>query len=279
MAGQVVADRAILVVRDSGQSLPGLLGMNVLANIPRFAASISHLVVPDGTKFARVVARQAVCVPAQTKAYIRVVGGFQGQTALLEPMATGCGPLLVTSALVQGTVYFAAMVNPTEKDFWVQPGTRIGIVQPAKVLPKFTDIVVNANEIVVGTNSEAPTSSEPSQLPIDLTAFEGTDQELQDVKALFSRHHSVFAKSDNDLGCTMAVQHRIRTTDDVPVTMPIGASLRRNWRKSSRICRSSCSLVPSSQATVRMRVPLYWCERRRVHCGCVVTSGPSMPRP
>ena len=34
VAGQVVADRAILVVRDSGQSLPGLLGMNVLANIP-----------------------------------------------------------------------------------------------------------------------------------------------------------------------------------------------------------------------------------------------------
>ena len=178
VAGQVVADRAILVVRDAGQSLPGLLGMNVLANIPRFAASISHLVVPDGTKFARVAARQAVCVPAQTTAYVRVVGGFQGQTALLEPMATGCGPLLVTSALVQGTVYFAAMVNPTEKDFWVQPGTRIGIVQPAKVLPKYTGIVVNANEIVVGTNSEAPTSSEPSQLPIDLTAFEGTDQEL-----------------------------------------------------------------------------------------------------
>ena len=128
VAGHVVADRAILVVRDAGQSLPGLLGMNVLAYIPRFAASISHLVVPDGTKFARVADRQAVCVPVQTTAYVRVVGGFQGQTALLEPMATGCGPLLVTTAVVQGTVYFAGMVNPTEKDFWVQPGTRIGIV-------------------------------------------------------------------------------------------------------------------------------------------------------
>ena len=183
VAEQVVADEAILVVRDASQSLPGLLGMNVLAHIPRFADSISHLAVPDGTKFARERARQAVCVPAQTTAYVKVVGGFQGQTALLEPMATGYGPLLVTSAVVQGMVYFAAMVNPTEKDFWVQPGNRIGIVQPAKVLPKYTGIVVNANEIVVGTNSAAPTSSEPSQLPIDLTVFEGTDQELQDVKA------------------------------------------------------------------------------------------------
>ena len=221
VAGQVVADRAILVVRDASQSLPGLLGMNVLAHIPRFADSISHLVVPDGTKFARVAARQAVCVPAQTTAYVKVVGGFQGQTALLEPMATGCGPLLVTSAVVQGTVYFAGMVNPTEKDFWVQPGTRIGIVQPAEVLPpKDTDIIVNANEIVVGSKSVVPTTSEPFQLPIDLIAFEGTDQELQDVKALFTRHRSVFASSDNDLGCTGAVKHHIRTTDDIPVTMP-----------------------------------------------------------
>ena len=57
MTGQVVADRAILLVQDAGQSLPGLLGVNVLAYIPRFAASISHLVVPDGTKFAWVAAR------------------------------------------------------------------------------------------------------------------------------------------------------------------------------------------------------------------------------
>ena len=102
----------------------------------------------------------------------------------------------------------------------MQPGTRIGIVQLAKVLPKYTGIVVNANEIVVGTNSAAPTSSETSQLPIDLTEFDCTDQELQDVKALFSRLRSVFAKSDNDLDCTVAVQHRIRMTDDVPVTIP-----------------------------------------------------------
>ena len=117
--------------------------------------------------------------------------------------------------------YFASMVKPTEKDFWVQPETRIGIVQPAEVLPpKDTGIIVNANEIVVGTKSVVPTTSEPSQLSIDLTAFEGTDQELQDAKALFTRHRSVFASSDNYLGCTGAVKHHIRTTDDIPVTMP-----------------------------------------------------------
>ena len=37
---------------------------------------------------------------------------------------------------------------------------------------------------------------------------------------LFTRYRSVFASSDNDLGCTGAVKHHIRTTDDIPVTMP-----------------------------------------------------------
>ena len=57
VAGQVVADRAILIVRDAGQSLPGLLGMNALAYIPRFGASISHLAVPDGTTNKEYVAQ------------------------------------------------------------------------------------------------------------------------------------------------------------------------------------------------------------------------------
>ena len=60
VSGLVVAVRAILVVRDAGQSLTRLLGINVLADIPRFAVGISHLAVPDGTTFSRVASRQAV---------------------------------------------------------------------------------------------------------------------------------------------------------------------------------------------------------------------------
>ena len=55
---------------------------------------------------------------------------------------------------------------------------------------------------------------------VDLSNFPGTSDKLQQVTELFSRHANVFAKSDDDLGCTKAVQHRIRTTDDTPVVMP-----------------------------------------------------------
>ena len=214
---------------------------------PNFAAGINQHATPDGTKFARVASRQAVCAPTQTTAYMRVVGGFRGQTALLEQMAIGCGPLLVTSALVQGTVYFAGMVNPTEKDFWVQPGTRIGIVQPAELLPpKYTGIVVNANEIAVGTKSAAPTTSEPSQLPIDLTAFEGAAQELQDVKALFSRHRSIFDTPTMISGATSYTNDRRRSRYNASSTHPYYAS--GGSQVASAGARAVGAIVPSDSA-------------------------------
>ena len=69
----------------------------------------------------------------------------------------------------QGTEYFSGMGNPTVKDFWVHRHRATN----GGVAAEIHGIVVNPNEIVVGTKSAAPTTSEPSHLPIDLTAFEG----------------------------------------------------------------------------------------------------------
>ena len=85
VAGQIIADRAVLVVRDADQHVPGLLGMNVLALIPRFAAGLNVATTSDSTRFARIAARQPVCIPARTIVHLRVVGGFSQKTAVLEP--------------------------------------------------------------------------------------------------------------------------------------------------------------------------------------------------
>ena len=222
VAGTIVEDRAILVVRDSGQQLPGLLGMNVLTHIPRFAASLSQVANVDATRFARVATRRPICVPARTTAYLQTVGGFPGQTAVLEPLATGCGPLLVTTAAVHGSTFFAAVVNATESDYWVRPRTRLGVLRRGDVITGSVGVDVSTHEIFVGgtPGMSSVAATEEVEVPIDLSAFEGTADELRDVRALFRKHHSVFVGPDDELGCTMAVQHRIRTTDDVPVTMP-----------------------------------------------------------
>ena len=43
VAGVTVEDRAILVVRDAGHKLPGLLGMNMLSLVPEFARCLEKV--------------------------------------------------------------------------------------------------------------------------------------------------------------------------------------------------------------------------------------------
>ena len=50
--------------------------------------------------------------------------------------------------------------------------------------------------------------------------FPGTENERSMANELFRRYADVFAKSDDDLGCTDTIRHQIRTVDDVPVTTP-----------------------------------------------------------
>lgn len=40
------------------------------------------------------------------------------------------------------------------------------------------------------------------------------------LEALLTKHSSVFSTSDDDIGCTETVRHRIRTEDDIPVMQP-----------------------------------------------------------
>ena len=61
VAGTTAEDRAILVVRDSGQQHPGLLEMNVPAHISSIAASLSQVANVDATRFARVATRRPIC--------------------------------------------------------------------------------------------------------------------------------------------------------------------------------------------------------------------------
>ena len=134
---------------------------------------------------------------------------------------TGCGPLLVTAAAVHGSTFFAAVVNATESDYCVRRRTLICVLRLGDVVPESVCVDVIANEIVVVVTpgTSAVDATEEFEASIDLSAFEGTADELREVRALFRRHRAVLAWPDDALGCTTAVQHRIWTTDDVPVTM------------------------------------------------------------
>ena len=55
---------------------------------------------------------------------------------------------------------------------------------------------------------------------LDLSGMQDDPRALDNARAIFDRHLCVFASSEDDLGCTDAVKHRISTSDDRPVEQP-----------------------------------------------------------
>ena len=55
---------------------------------------------------------------------------------------------------------------------------------------------------------------------IDLSGLQDDPRALDKARAIFDWHVGVFASSEDDLGCTDAVKHRISTSDDRPVAQP-----------------------------------------------------------
>ena len=43
-------------------------------------------------------------------------------------------------------------------------------------------------------------------------------EQKEKLDALLNKHASLFSKSDDDIGYTETVKHKIRTDDDIPVT-------------------------------------------------------------
>ena len=160
-----------------------------------------------------------------------------------------------------------AVVNTTQSDMWLKPQTRLGILRPVQVLgTRDLQVEVNNSEIVVSNQSlldtKSPEKMDTPRVPlVDLSNFPGTSVELQQVTELFSRHANVFAKSDDDLGCTKAVQHRIRTTDDTRnVVMPYRrippTQLEKVKDHLQKLLRNSCIVESQSDSAVvlvRMR--------------------------
>ena len=232
LAGTTVCNRAVLVVRDcpNGRQVPGLIGTNVLSAVPQVTSCLRDLgmkgqAARETVKFARVAGSQPVCVPAHSTSYVHALGGKDGVTAILEPLTLDPGNPLIMSAVISARTFPVDVVNTTQSDMWLKPRTRLGMLRPVQVLgTRDLQVEVNNSEIVVSNQSLLDTNSPdkmdtPRVPPVDLSNFPGMSDELRQVTELFSRHANVFAKSDDDLGCTDVVQHRIHTTDDTPVVM------------------------------------------------------------
>ena len=234
VCGIVVPKRGVLVMskREQGNTeVCGLLGTNVLSHVPvmsRALNCITSTTQRDRAQTVRVAGCQSVIVPGQSVMDIPARGYCGSETAIVEPLSTALvGNLAVLNTFVASRSFLVRVVNHSKADVSLAPGTRIGILRPATEHHS-THVEVGVNEIRLGATDEKDDHSRASSSEsmndiiagLDLSGLEGDPIARAEVMAMLQRHASVFASSEDDLGCTDAVRHRIRTTDDRPVTQP-----------------------------------------------------------
>ena len=248
--GVKVPSCGVLVLKDTPattkqrRDIPGLLGTNVLAQIPQFGALLQQRPNAEprtsenpSSGFVRVAGMYPVLVPSNSVASVAVTGPACGPNALVEPLSVPVpGNLQLANTLVDAskTCFLIQVANPSQKDVWLKPRTRLGTVHGAVTVTSGEQLQfdVQSNEVVVSyplsAEQQKPTSPETDiplrppraeDLPaeISLDNFPGTLAEKQEALRIFTSYADVFASEENSLGRTTMIQHQIPTCDDRPV--------------------------------------------------------------
>ena len=210
---------------------------------------ISILDLDDETKqigYVKLAGRQPVKVPANS---MKVVLGSTRRskssvphTAVVQAISSENGSLPKNLLLVDtfieiqdGTVPVKLM-NIGHEDVWLTPKTRLGVVHSAELLQSSEDeykvkVVPNTElsirRIVKQSGHDQivkieDQSSDCSSLPIklDVTDVEFSEEQNRRWQSLLQKHQDVFAYSDEDLGYSTTITHKINLTDDIPVKIP-----------------------------------------------------------
>ena len=225
--GVKVPNCGVLVLKDTPatsqqrKDIPGLLGTNVLAQIPKFGALLQQRTDseprtsgPCTSGFVRVAGSYPVMIPASSVASIAVTGPACGPAAMVEPLSVPVqGNIQVANTLVNAskTCFHIQLVNPTSKDVWLKPRTRLGTVHGAVSVTSGNQIEldVQSNEVIISCPLEAESQEFPSLEPdqpaaplreedlpagISLTDFPGTPAEKQEALRIFTSYADVFAR-------------------------------------------------------------------------------------
>ena len=249
LGGTVLRKQGILVTKVSeGRRAPGLLGMNILGSLPQFRDSVlvdvgqDHRTVNTDSismdktcGFARVTGTGSTRIPAQSWLGITAHGLKCDEVAVMEPVQVP-GGLVVGNTLATSRRFVVPVCNPTGSDVWLAANTRLGILRPGIIQESVSPVRVTSDEIVVGgsveeideiVNQNVNQCEESGGESAFFRAVDelvascpGSAEERELFRDILRRNRSAFAMSDDDLGFTTAIEHRIRTTDDVPVVAP-----------------------------------------------------------
>ena len=223
VGGVMIPRRGIVVVRRIGkQTTPGLLGTNVLQHLPDFKGILGDTGSHE-KGFLRVAGKRKILVPARSRCNVCVTGPTLQEDGVVEPLASPLpGDLMVPPSLVDGAPGRRSIpvINQSGRDVWLNPRTRLGVISRCSVETNDLQVKVKERCIQIECN-KVSVDAENQQLPagLDLSGLEGSPN-MSRAKDMFSQYSSVFAKDEDDLGCTNLIKHRIVLEDPTPVRLP-----------------------------------------------------------
>ena len=239
IAGQVVKDRAFLIIRDppGGSRQPCLLGMNVLGEVADWMGT------DEGRQQMETESPPNKGRDERIGRFVRLAENISlPPYSMMAVTATGCGPSYLGEFMVEplecplpgGTVmmpsvvsarsgsFTISLVNAGEETVLLRRRAVVGVICEAEVVPPTISLQSTSCGIEVSAAQPTPvkgwtpsTSRWEEMLPDDLPPAQRSR-----LLQLLERNSDVFAWTDLDLGYTEAVKHRIPVTSDVPVTQP-----------------------------------------------------------
>ncbi|KAI8776913.1 Transposon Ty3-I Gag-Pol poly [Biomphalaria glabrata] len=224
---QVLADKAFLVLRDSGSSTQCILGMNVLQDIIGISALIKPGFEQENNSGQARTTRRPIVVPAWSIQLITATGSNPRLNAelLFEPLETPFHPnLLMVPALTtteKGHFQLAA-VNLSNESVTIRPRTHIGSIHPATLQTGKVEVRLDTiSAEIIAYNPLKATPLKGSHIDFSSMISEAlASEERSAMSSLLHSFSDVFAWSDDDLGFTNVIEHKIPLIDETPQAQP-----------------------------------------------------------
>ena len=216
------------------QLVPMVLGMNILSRAIENGVNIAsqvELTAESKSSLVHTVAGVSTFIPAQSWTTVVTTSKNTGsRDFVVEPLRNSHN--LPIGVLVESTIVNAKsrtfpvrMVNLSSEGKVVLGQTPIGITNPVMAvttsdLSELQFSQASVNEIMISKTvikSVSEPASEYKTINVDLSEFDGTNEELGKIHSLLHKHREIFAETNLDLGDTTTVTHRIVTKTDDPV--------------------------------------------------------------